>query len=53
MEHSQPSLDHVQNGLVFVEPHVVVGYRHGLKDDGLGVLEEGIGPPHVFQPVHF
>ncbi|GBM18550.1 hypothetical protein AVEN_47942-1 [Araneus ventricosus] len=44
------SLDHVQNGLVAVEPYVVVGNGHLLEGDSLGVLEEGVGSPHLLQP---
>lgn len=26
---------------------------HGLKRDRLGVLEERVRSPHIFQPIHF
>ena len=46
-------LHHVQNSLVFIQPHVVVGNSHGLKCDSLGILEKGIWTPHVLQPIYF
>lgn len=48
----QCQLHHVQNSFVFVQPHVVIGDGHRLKSHGFGVFEEGIGPPHVLQPLH-
>ena len=45
------SLDHVEYGLVLVEPEVVVWYGHGLERDLLGVLEERVRPPDEVQPV--
>jgi hypothetical protein len=47
-----PLLDHVEDGLVFVQPHVVVRYRHRLKGYRFGIFEKRVGPPHVLQPVH-
>ena len=44
------SLDHVEDGVVEVQPEVVVGDSHGLEGDLLGVLEERVGPPDVAQP---
>lgn len=29
----------------------MIGDGHGLEGDGLGVLEERVGPPHVLEPV--
>ena len=33
-------LDHIENGLVLVEPDVMIRYCHGLKSDTLGIFEE-------------
>lgn len=48
----QRQFHHVQDGLVLVQPHVVVGDGHRLEGDGLGVFEERVGPPHVLEPVN-
>lgn len=48
----QGQLDHVQNGLVLVEPHVMIRDRHGLESNRFGVLEERIRSPHILQPLH-
>lgn len=45
-------LDHVQNSLVLIEPHVVIWNGHCLESDGFGVLEEWIRSPHIFEPFH-
>ncbi|GIY03701.1 uncharacterized protein CDAR_526941 [Caerostris darwini] len=45
-------LDHVENGFVAVQPDVMVGYRHFLESDPLGVLEERIGSPHLLEPAN-
>lgn len=50
---SQRQLHHVQDGFVFVQPHVVIGDGHCLESHRLGVLEEGVRSPHVLQPLHF
>ena len=33
-------LDHVEDGSVLVEPHVVIRYCHGLESDFFGVFEK-------------
>ena len=43
-------LDHVEDGFIFVEPDVVVGDGDVLECDLFGVLEEGVGSPHLPQP---
>lgn len=47
----QRQLHHVQDRLVLVQPHVVVGDGHRLERDRLGVLEERVRPPHVLEPL--
>lgn len=46
----EDSLDHVEDALVLVEPNVVIGDCDVLKGDLLGVLEEGVRPPHGMKP---
>lgn len=46
----QRELHHVQNRLVLVQPHVMIGDCHRLERHRLGVLEERVRPPHVLQP---
>lgn len=46
----KPLLDHVEDGAVFIKPNVVVGYRHRLKSDFLGIFKERIWPPDEVQP---
>ena len=43
-------LDHVEDGVVEVQPEVVVWDGHGLEGDLLCVLEERVGPPDITQP---
>lgn len=46
------SLSHVEQRLVVIKPEIMVRYRHLVKGDLLGVLEEAVRPPDVVQPVH-
>ena len=46
------SLDHVENRLVFVQPYVMVRYRHCLKSHTLGVFEERVWTPDLCEPLH-
>lgn len=43
----QSQLDHVQYGLVLVQPDVVIGDGHRLEGHRLCVLEERVWTPHV------
>ena len=45
------SLDHVENGAIFVEPNVMIGYCHSLERDFLGVFEKTIGSPNEAEPL--
>lgn len=45
------SLDHVEYLLGAVQPHVVVGDSHGLERYFLGVLEVGVRPPDLVEPL--
>lgn len=45
-------LDHIQDCLVLVQPHVVIWYCHRLEGDGFGVFEKRVRSPHVFEPVY-
>ena len=47
----QNLLDHVEDGLVFPQPDVVVRYRHRLKCDILGVLEKRVWTPDLGEPL--
>lgn len=47
-----PLLGHVQQRLIVIKPQVVVGNRHLMERDFLGVLEEAVGPPDRVQPLH-
>lgn len=49
---AQGELDHVEDCLVLVQPHVVVGNGHCLEGHGLGILEERVGAPHILKPLH-
>ena len=43
-------LGHVDEGLVVVEPKVVVGHAHLVEGDFLGVFEETIRTPEILEP---
>ena len=45
-------LDHVEDLLGPVQPHVVVGDGHGLEGDLLRVLEVGVRPPDAVEPLN-
>jgi hypothetical protein len=47
------SLNHVQDGLVLVQPHIMIRNCHCLKRYRLRILEEGVWPPHILQPIYF
>lgn len=36
----QRQLHHVQDSLIFVQPHVVIRYGHRLEGDGFRIFEE-------------
>ena len=44
-------LRHIQQGLIVVQPQVMVGDAHLVESDFLGILEEAVRPPDVVQPV--
>ena len=48
--HDLYSLDHVEDGLVVMEPDVVVRDCHLLEGDLFGVFEVGVGLPNVVGP---
>lgn len=48
---AERQLDHVEDRLVLVQPHVVIGNGHCLECHRLGVLKERIWTPHVLQPL--
>ena len=43
-------LGHVDEGLVVVEPKVVVGHAHLVKGDLFGIFEKDVGAPDILQP---
>ena len=36
-------LNHIQNCLVFVQPYIMIWYRHGLEGALFGILKKRIG----------
>ena len=44
-------LDHVENGAIFVEPNVMIGYCHCLERDFLGIFEKTIWAPNEAEPL--
>lgn len=50
---AQCQLDHVEDRLVLVQPHVVIRDGHCLKGHGFGVLKKRVRTPHILQPIHF
>lgn len=48
---AQRQLDHVEDRLVLVQPHVVIRHGHRLEGDRLGVLKERVRSPHILQPL--
>ena len=39
-------LNHIQNCLVFVQPYIMIWYRHGLEGALFGILKKRIGSPY-------
>lgn len=46
-------LNHIKNVFVVIQPYIVIGNSHCLKGYCFRILEVGIRPPHVLQPLNF
>lgn len=48
----QRQLDHIQNRLILVQPHVMIRNRHRLERHRFRILKKRIRSPHVLQPIN-
>ena len=46
-------LNHIENGLVLVQPYIMIRDGHGLKSDLFGIFEEAVWPPNSVEPIHW